>query len=333
MGIDISLTRGGVIAGRVVDSNRQPIIDITVDLKPVDQTGRSLPRLITAADQHMYRTDDTGAYRIYGLPAGRYKVCVGEPLAAGAIRHLGGYYRLTFHPDTKDESEARIIELAEGAEAGNVDINVGPFAKSYCVSGHIMNADTGKPMAGVLAGYGAVSDSGQYIGSVALTSTRSTPKGEFYIEGLTPGRYAAFVVNEGDSSSYCEPTVFEITDSDLSDIEVKTKLGASISGIMAFEDDTRIESAGNLSLTVSITPSALEAFRKDPVRITPDGRFSAVGLRPGRAAILVRGSIGGKNVALSRIEHNGGVQPDIGLRPGESVTGIRLVLSRQPESR
>lgn len=332
-GIDIALARGGVITGRILGANQRPIIDIAVDLTQVDGSGRALPRRVTASDQSMYRTDDTGTYRIYGLPPGRYKVRVGVRAESGAIPYEGGYYRRMFYRDVIDESEAQIVELTEGSEASNIDITAGHFEKTYSVSGRIISSDTGKPLAGTVCGYGAVSESGQYIGTTMVLRMPSAPNGEFHIEGLASGRYAAFVINEGDSSLYCEPAVFEVTDSDLSAIEIRARSGASLSGIIAVEDGARIESVEKLAIDVIITPPALEAFRRDTVRITPDARFSAVGLRPGKAVIAVRGSIGGKNVMLSRIEHDGIEQQFIELRAGETTTGVRLVLSRQSESR
>lgn len=332
-GVDIALTRGGVITGRVLDANRHPIIEMTVDLTQVDLSGRVLPRIVRPSEQFMYRTDDTGTYRIFGLPAGRYKVSVGVQAGAGAIRYEGGYYRRTYYPGVRDEAEAEIVEVAEGAEAHNIDVLVGPFEKSYSAAGRVVNSDTGKPLAGWLCGYGAVSESSQYIGTVAVLSAPSGSKGEFVIAGLRPGRYAAFVVNEGNIPLYCEPSFFEITDADVSGIEIRTRAGASLSGTIAFEDDARIESFERLAVDVIVTPPALEPFRRETVRISPDGRFSAVGLRPGRATIGVRGSIQGKNVILSRIEVNGVTQEFLELRAGEAVTGVRLVLSRQPEPR
>jgi hypothetical protein len=317
----------------VSDSNRQPIIGIEVDLRQVDHAGNAFSRRVTALDAFLYRTDDTGTYRIYGLPAGRYRVSVGEPPRAGAIRFEGGYYGQTFHPDATDESKAEIIELGEGQEVRNVDISVGPFLRSYRAGGRIVDSETGEPMAGMLYGYGAISDSGRYVGSVGLVSTRSTVKGEFYIDGLPAGRYAAFTINEGDSQFYCEPTLFDVANGDVDGIEISAKRGASISGIIAFDDGASLGDTRSLVIDVNVLPSALEAFRRDTVRIMPDGSFSAVGLRPGQATIGVRGWVGGKSVTLSHVERNGVAQQVIELGSGEAVTGLRLVLSHGPISR
>ena len=51
-----------------------------------------------------------------GYPAGRYKVSVGQDNGLGAVG--GGRtrrpYKLTFHPDTADPSQAEIVEVLEG---------------------------------------------------------------------------------------------------------------------------------------------------------------------------------------------------------------------------
>jgi hypothetical protein len=329
-GVEISLVRGGVVTGRIVDSNKQPLINMSVNLTRVDQSGHALPNVIRVADEYMYKTDDRGVYRIYGLPAGLYRVSVGTPFNAGAIRYKGGYYPRTFYPDVADESKAQVIELDEGREAGNIDITVANFAKSYNVSGQIVDAASGKGMSGLRYGYGAVSDSGQYVGTVAMVSTPSTSRGKFLIDGLPPGRYAAFVINESDSELYSDPSVFDVTSGDVDGVQVSMKRGASISGTIAFEGGNTSAapaSFANLVIQIIIAPSVLEAFRRDPIRIASDGRFSGVGLRPGKATISVLGSIAGQRVTLSRIEHDGLEQQAFDLRAGESVTGVRLVLS------
>ncbi|MEK6299518.1 MAG: carboxypeptidase-like regulatory domain-containing protein [Acidobacteriota bacterium] len=329
-GVEIALVRGGVITGRVVDSSRQPLINMSVNLTRLDPSGRPIANLIAVSDEYMYKTDDRGVYRIFGLVPGRYKVSVGVPSGGGAIRYKGGYYPLTFHPDVTDESKARIIELDEAREVGDADIVVASFAKTFDASGQIIDAGFGKGVSGLLYGYGAVSDAGQYVGTVGLTATRSTSKGKFLIDGLTPGRYAAYAVNEGDDEFYSEPTIFEITDSEVSDLKITVKRGASIRGMIAFEGIDAANALANVTklyVKLTMTPPVLEAFRRDTIRITPDGRFVGVGLRPGKVSISVLGSIGGRNVTLSRIEHNGVEQQALELVAGEQVTGVKLVVS------
>ena len=329
--VDLGLKRGGVITGRVVDSRGRPIVNTTVDLIQLDDTGRSHPRSTPISDGSMYLTDDRGVYRIYGLASGRYKVSVGTAPGSSVIRFPGGYYPRTFHPDARDETSAAIVEIVEAGEADSVDITVSSFARTFSVSGRIVDAETGKGIKGLVCGYGAIGADGAYNGSVGVLNVQTTSSGEFFFNGLTPGRYAVFAVNEENTESYSDPTAFEITNSDISGVEVKVRHGASISGIAVIEgtnDPAAMAAMSQLTVVVDVEPKALEPLRTAAPMIALDGAFHVGGLRAGFATISVRGPRGsGKGtVILSRIEREGIEQGLIELKEGEQVTGVRLVL-------
>jgi hypothetical protein len=95
--IDLELKRGGVITGRVTDSNGQPLVDEQVELLKLDKTGR--PEFFYLHNLHeIDSTDDRGIYRIYGLTEGRYLVSVGSFQGEGkiAIQSNPTYYPRTF---------------------------------------------------------------------------------------------------------------------------------------------------------------------------------------------------------------------------------------------
>src|SRR5207244_8183957 len=74
-GVEIRLQRGGVITGRVLDDFGEPMALITVAVEQVVRVGGRVEfTRHLAAD-----TDDTGAYRIFGLPAGEFVVGLAGP--------------------------------------------------------------------------------------------------------------------------------------------------------------------------------------------------------------------------------------------------------------
>src|SRR5207253_4388149 len=106
----------------------------------------------------MYQTDDRGVYRIYGLPAGRYKASVGADSGQGTVSPGGrGYYPRTFYPDVNESARATVVDLGEGSEVSNVDIQVGRRADTYSVTGRVVDSETGLPIAGARVGYGPAS--------------------------------------------------------------------------------------------------------------------------------------------------------------------------------
>ena len=332
-GVDFALQRGGVITGRIVDASGQPIVATTVNLTPLDESGK--PTSFSVLNPAMHRTDDKGEYRLYGLQTGRYFVSVGEDAVPGPIPFPVGFYRRTFYPNVTSQAEASVIQLDEGHEVANIDIKVSSFSRSYSVSGRVFEARTRRPLSGVRFGYVALADDGKpdQRGSRALTDGLSTEAGEFRIEGLLPGRYAAWGVmlpTDNAANLYSDPINFEIKDADVRGVEIKIRRGASISGQAVFEgkpDASIVAKLTELFVAADVTPRVVEGLRTDfiPPKIAADGTFHIGGLRAGTAKLAVAAR-GDRSISLVRIERNGVVVPAIDLQEGEDVTGVRLIL-------
>jgi protocatechuate 3,4-dioxygenase beta subunit len=329
-GINFALQRGAVITGRVTDFNRQPLIETRVDLVKLDDQGR--PTNSYFPDYQMLQTDDRGVYRIFGLPAGRYRVSVGFAPNSNALRigFGGGYYQRTFHPDIMDEAKAPILELSEGEEANNIDISLGRPLKSYSVKGRIID-EAGKPVPNTQYGYGTIMTVGQdsTLGSMGATSNVTNSRGEFLIEGAMPGRYAAFAMKGDDSDNYTEPTIFEINDANVAGLEVRMKRGASISGFAVLEgtsDPKVLALLQNIYINAQVTPRGLEPWRTSRPKFAADGSFRLSGLRPGKVQMAIQSNE--KSISLLRIEVNGAAVKDgLEIKEGELLSGVRLVLA------
>ena len=326
-GMDFSLTRGAVITGRVTDSEGRPVIDQRVNIMLIDERGR---RLNAAFNPFMFSTDDRGIYRLYGLPAGRYKVSVGDAPDSGMVRigFGGGVYTRTFHPGVTDEARATIIEVKAGGEVADIDIQLGGASKTYVATGRTVDADTGKPLANLQYGHGAVTGQQPTISSYGWTNNRSNSNGEFRIEGLSPGRFAAFVIATEQVDFYSEPAVFEVIDSDVSGLEIKVRRGASVSGVAVVEGVNDADAkTPKLELRASVRSEGLSAPIMAPVPLNPDGNFRITGLRPGKLHIFLGGFPPPKGFTLVRVERGGVVQREgIDVAAGETITGVRLLI-------
>lgn len=330
-GIDFSLIKGGVITGRVTDADGRPLIEQRVQLIPIDERGQRMPTPFF--NPGMFTTDDRGVYRLFGLMPGRYKVSVGDaPDGTVRIGFGGGSYPRTFHPDVSDEGRATIVELSSGSEAAGIDIKLGRASKTYVATGRIVDADTGKPIANVQYGHGALNKDQRMTSGFGWTGNRSTASGDFRIDGLTPGRYAAFVVATEQVDFYSEAAVFEVTDSDVSSIEIKTRRGSTISGHVVVEgsdDPDVLARLSKLQLRAAVMTEELTTPSMAAIAISVDGGFLITGLRPGKARILFNalGSEAGRGFTLIRVEREGINQRDgIEVTAGENVSGVRVVL-------
>lgn len=328
--IDFALVKGGVITGRVTDSDGAPVIGERVNLNQSGNQESNRFRGFSNLNPYMYETDDRGVYRIYGIAPGRYTVSIGEVAESGSVRFgFGGrgYYARTFHPDVTEEAKATVIEVGEGTEATNVDINVGRKSKSFTATGRVVD-ESGKPVVGVHVGNGAVMKEGNRMGGFGWGSVTDA-QGGFRIDGLLPGRYAAFVFNEGNTDSYSDTAAFEITDGNVSGLELKLHTGSSISGIAVIEgtsDRAALARLSQLSLSANVEAEGLTAPSYTTVKIAPDGSFRLAGLRPGKARIYLATYPPIPGFTLARIERDGVAQREIEITQGAQITGVRAVI-------
>ena len=333
--IDLKLVRGGVITGRVKDAEGKPVVEQRVALAPVDENGApARTQIPTYYNFQMYQTDDRGIYRIYGLPAGHYKVSVGTDSSRG-LTSIGShtYYPQTFFGDVTDPAKATIVELSEAGEAGNIDIQVGRRGETYAATGHIIDADSGQPISGVRYMYGsAPKNQPNFFGGYVGIPTNA--RGEFRIDGLEPGRYGVSVSSNFESVDvYSDPAYFEVTDGDVSNIEVKAMRGLSLSGVVVIDGIANKDVLAQLtSMRVTATVSSTskpQTFNSGSSLIAGDGSFSINGLRPGRANLYLSsvGSPGVRGLSITRVEREGvDVTRTLELQAGQSLSDLRVVL-------
>src|SRR3989441_10564709 len=317
--INFALVRGGVITGRITDLEGHPIIGQRVNILAKGDSGKSpISFLPTRKNQ----TDDRGIYRIYGLGPGSYRVSVGQAAAGGSgvnIMGMGGsQYAKTFYPGVTEESKATLIEINEGTEATNIDITLGKSDRGFSVSGRVVDAESGKPIASSYIGYSSVNAANQQLGAMNFAGIQTDANGKFRLEGIQPGHYAAFMIAIGqENSSYSDPARFDVSDGDVTGIEIKVRRGATIEGIAVIENNTDPAAAALLQSVSLIAYTSDEKSTTAPSysrgSINADGTFRFAGLAPGKVRIsMMVFAAPKKGVQLVRTEV-GGVEQTEGI--------------------
>lgn len=357
--IEIKLRPGGVITGRVTDSEKLPVIDqpITVfRLAKDQQTGedRLFPVSFNGAVGYA-KTDDRGVYRIYGLPPGRYIIAVGEIALEGVTRFsIAGGEAIpgTFHPGVTDWKQATAIELNLGEIKEQRDITVGARERVFSVSGRLVDDATGAPVPKMMVGVNSKDRSGV----PGLFSGISDNRGEFRLTGVRSGAYDVVARVFGQESDYfAEPTAIEIRGEDVKDVTVRMKRGATLVGRVERAGGSGPFSFNGFSIGFQTLPNSGGPFNAKSAPLEPDGTFRLAGLKPGtyrctilkigaavsglRAVTLLRGDtditltgveVGNDAISDLRViarEATGKVRGEIRLVGGELPAGSRVVLS------
>jgi len=330
-GLDLKLTMGGVIAGKITDSNGKPVVEERVQLVLVEENRQRMP-MAAMSNPFNLMTDDRGMYRIYGLEPGRYRVSVGRDVRPGSIFPGGPprFYPLTYYPGVGDDARAEIVELAPGGEAANIDIVLGKTVVGYSVRGRVINTDTGQPVAGVMVAYGSKRPDGNILGSGYSVNSQTDARGEFRIDGINPGTYAAFAMPMNDGDFYSDQGPFEITDGDVEGIQVPVHQGGSIAGIATVEgagDPAVAARLSQLRLVARNIQTAPAFMSFSPKQVAPDGSFVLTGLSPGKTMISLANPNQSNGFSITRIELNGNdATGGIDVGAGQQITGVRIVM-------
>jgi hypothetical protein len=330
--VDLSLKRGGVVTGKVTDADGNPVIARFVQVDRVDAP-RGMPPIgfLTSVD---FTTDDRGVYRYYGVPPGRYRVSCGEVEGLLRTGASGKAFPRTFHPDVSEQGLATVIEVGEGTEMTGVDIRLSPAVKTYSIAGRVVDADTNRPMTGMLVMLNLPAGDGLPLqfGAPGIAGT----SGEFVLSSVRPGRWRISAESGylgAAASGYSDPIFVEVRDENVTGVEIRVRRGGSITGVAVIEGDANIPNAPRLSdalVMAMVRPEGANPAPSSPVRPVPlaaDGSFRVDGLRAGRATLMLT-STGDLGFKVTRIERNGQVMTDgIEVRAGEHLTGVRLFLS------
>lgn len=362
---DITMPRGSVIAGRIMDEFGEPVADTTVTAMRsawVNGKKRLQPAGRTAT------TNDLGQYRIYGLPPGDYFVSatlrggVQEMMmveaamsirtavtasAAGASEAPAAGYAPTYYPGTPNGSEAQKLTLAVGQETQNTDFALMPV-RLVKVSGSVITSD-GRPGDGVIVSAAPRNASDGITSILGGGSARTDKNGHFTLAGIAPGDYtlnarASQVITssgdgnrvsitmmrtvggDGDGSQEFGSIPLSVSADDLSNIVIVTAKGATATGRVVWEGGSKPSSNPLRISAAALDQDGPLAMLGGSSSVTPDDTFEIKGLGGPRMFRVMNIPAGW---VLKAVRHNGADITDTGvdIRSSEPIAGIEVVLT------
>ena len=146
---EIRLARGGAIAGRILGVNGRPLRGLSVFA--VSPAANAMRGAIDALPiGRNAQTDDRGAYRLSGLPSGRYYVVAapssGSPFGQQSSSPVSSVD--TYFPGVTEMSAASAVEVTAGNTTTAIDFQM-QQAAMVAVSGIVVD-DADRPVAGAM---------------------------------------------------------------------------------------------------------------------------------------------------------------------------------------
>jgi hypothetical protein len=263
--LDITLQRGAVIAGRIVDEFGEPVGQIGVQAMRYSYSNDGQRRLTAVSGAP---TDDLGQFRVFGLMPGDYVL---QASAGPVMIGVGGgpapdTFATTYYPGTPNADEAQTVTLTLGQETSL------PFqlvsTKTSRVTGVVVNAD-GAPVVGLqLSLVTSMGGNGWMSGPAGSTGADGT----FTISSVAPGEHMinARSARSTEGAEFANYT-FKATGEPLT-LRIVTSKGATLSGRVVWD--------GNASR--GTTPVRVQV-QQDVAQVTP---FIGAGSVPGADGVL-----------------------------------------------
>ena len=332
--IDFLLSRAGVVSGRVTDETGEAVAGVDIRAMQL-QFYRGRKRVVPVSTFPVHvTTDDSGQYRLTGLPPGEYFIWgrLPETWMSDEKDPQMLSYAPTYFPGTADVADARRVKIAAGQEAGAIDFMLLPM-RAATLSGTALASD-GAPLTRgrLILSLEIMGPGGGTMGFAGNAVINED--GTWKITDVAPGEYTIRATGSvGDRSAETAVLPVSVYGIDLEGLIVTADAGGLISGRIVTDTGEPLPSSGSRP-TVATTPVSMLTGTVRPVRgqddgvAGPDGRFtlrSPSGPVAVRVFSLPRGwsirtiDIGGRDFAGFPVE----------VPPGGTLGGVTIVISNR----
>jgi protocatechuate 3,4-dioxygenase beta subunit len=259
--VDLRMTPQSVIAGRVLDTDEEPIALAYV--QAVRWRHDNARRVLTPFGSSM--TNDLGEFRIFDLAPGRYFLQVtynsrvGEDAVDGSGRGGDEGYVPTYYPGTTDPAAAAPVEVVAGQQMTGVELRLS-MARTLRIRGRVSNL-TGIAMRYPISVMAAVQGSFSY--EMGKRTAAPMPQGRFEFRGLRPGTYKIQALLPDGQTFHTGSQTVELVDTNVDNVVVTVASGITVNG------EVKVEGADAATVRLEDLQVSLRALEMSAAMFTP----------------------------------------------------------------
>jgi 5-hydroxyisourate hydrolase-like protein (transthyretin family) len=327
--LNFNMAPNAVIAGRVLDEDRDPMASVQVQALRYRYT-QGKKQLVAYADD---TTNDIGEYRLSGLPAGRYFISVAprnNSMRGGFGRTIVQQqqpeeeYVRTFYPAAIDSGAAAPVDVEAGAQRGGVDF---ALSRRHIVTlkGHVSDAS------------GLTAEARRIM--VVLTPrdpaagpsmgrpTTIDRNGNFEIRGVTPGSYNLVAAVPSREVTAAARMQVDVGNRSVDNLNITINPPLTVAGRIRIEGQTDTTAVPNVQVSLRSREGGNRMFGSNAAgKVAADGTFTLANVNPDQYTLTLSGLPDGYYIKSIRAGEQDALTPGLDLSRG-AAGAIDVILS------
>ena len=247
--IVFKLTPQGVISGRILDEDGEPLTNVAVQCM-VYGYQRGKRQLM---NQNGGSTNDLGEFRLFGLRPGKYVISatyqsrdmfmmtpertVGN---AQAVQAAEEGYATTYYPNSTNPESASTLEITPGAQINGINMTL-VRVRTVRIKGQVNASAAGETRRNINVMLTPRDNNG--FGMPRAVARGIDAQGNFQLRGVAPGSYMLRANYVQDNKQYSARLPLEVGNSNIEGVELTLQPPAEIEGHLVVEQNGDLKGA------------------------------------------------------------------------------------------
>jgi hypothetical protein len=314
------MVRGGIVEGRIVDSDGEPMAEVEVMLE----------RFMTIEGKRNLRpmgggsTDDRGQFRLFGIEAGKYYVSA-QYRDWNSEAEEDSTYPPIYFPGTANAHEATRIDVVSGGQVSGIDITLSE-TKAFSISGKVLSSD-GKP-----ALHTTLTKMRMDAAEWRDWDSRdegTDAEGNFKLGGLLPGRYRLTAETRRGDKIQMASIMVDVGSEDIRSVVLSLGEGAEVSGNVIVEGGNAKLLPPTMRLFLQPEGGSFMGWSMRGGEVLEDQTFAFRDVSEGAYFFTTFPQLPNLYLKSVRVQGKEALDQPFEVRNGEKVTGAELVFSTE----